>query len=124
METSKPTPPPPLLLTSTGHTFGEWLKAREKMHKWLTGEEVDLLEMFVVDEVTLIRTDIVPIFRPANATNRMAVNWKKKLGIPVWEEVNVMEYKNSKGPKVPELCSIAKSPRPDENTLGEHAKSA
>ncbi len=113
----------PLILTSTGSTFEEWLTAREKLHKFLTGKTVVLREMFRLSEELLDRTDIMPVFRPAGATNRIAMGWKKKLRIKVWEETDVMRYTNSDGPKVPELCFIHRSTRPDEDTLGKETKS-
>ena len=114
---------PPLILTPASPTFGNWLEMREELHKFLTGETVILRDMFTMNDEVLARTDIMPFFRPANATNRMAVDWKKKLGIAVWEETDVMKYKNSKGPKVPELGFISRSVRPDADTLGKNAKS-
>ncbi len=115
----------PLILTGTGNTFADWLSAREKMHEFLTGEKVVLRNMFVVDDKTLARTDIMPFFRPARATNRMALDWKMKLGMnPSYEEVDVMTYRNSEGPKEPQLGFIKRSGRPDKNTLGDNAKSA
>ncbi len=114
--------PPDLSLTAS--TFLAWLEAREKLHFFLTGEEVHIKDMFVVDEATLARTDIMPVFRPAGATNRMALDWKVKLGMkPSYEEVDVMKYKGANGPKVPELYYINRSIRPDENTLGDDAQS-
>lgn len=112
-----------IVLNSTGPIFADWLEAREKLHEFLTGEKVKLCEMFVIPDALLLRNDIMPVFRPAGASNRDAVNWKKKLGIVVWEEIDVMKYENAKGPKAPELCYISRSARPDENTLGEKAES-
>lgn len=111
-------------LTNTGPTFGSWLRAREVLHKYLTGEEVDLCAVFNVPRDLLDRTDIMPVFRPAGATNRMAMNWRVKLGeLAPQEEVKVDEYTNSEGPKVPELYYINRSVKPDPYTLGENAES-
>jgi hypothetical protein len=108
--------------SGAGETFGDWLTACELLHEFDTGEKISLRDMFVIPDELLSRTDIMPVFRPAGASNRDAVNRKKKLGIVVWEETDVMKYKNSKGPKVPELYFISRSARPDENTLGSEAK--
>ncbi len=107
----------------TGPTFGDWIEAREDIHNFLTKESVILRDIFEISDDLIARTDIIPVFRPAGATTRMAVDWKKKLGIKVWEETDVMKYKNSAGPKVPELSFIARLALPDPNTLGRHAKS-
>jgi|GEM_PF-2501088 len=123
VEVTEPRAELPPILTSTGSTFGEWLKAREELHKFFVGESIVLRDEFEMTDELLARTDIMPVFRPIGATNRMAINWKKKLNVNVWEEVDAMWYKNSKGPKVPQLSFIARSERPDENTLGENAKS-
>ncbi len=121
MQTAKPQP---LILTGTGNTLADWLKAREKMHEFLTGEKVNFLDMFVVDDKTLTRTDIMPFFRPAGATNRMALDWKVKLGMnPSYEEVDVMKYRNAGGLNAPQLGFMKRSIRPDEETLGKHAMS-
>lgn len=113
-----------ILNNTTGPTFWEWLEAREKLHKFLTGETVILRDMFEVSDELLARTDIMPFFRPAGATNRIALDWKVKLGMKKsYEEVDVMKYCNSEGPKVPELHCINRSIRPDENTLGRNSKS-
>ncbi len=121
VEISTPQPPN---LTNTGHTFADWLTARERVHDFLTGEAINLRGMFMVPNDLLTRTDIIPVFRPAGATNRVAMDWKVKLGMCAsYEETNVMEYKNSKGPQVFKLYYINKSVRPDEDTLGEKAMS-
>lgn len=113
-----------LILTPINQTFPDWLKAREEIHKFLTGETVILRDMFAMDDELLARTDIMPTFRPAGATNRMALDWKVKLGMnKSYEETNVMKYKNSEGPAVPELCFINRSVTPDKDTLGKKAKS-
>lgn len=115
-------------LRSTGPTFADWLVAREVLHKHLTGETVNLCQMFIIPEATLTRTDIMPVFRLAGATNRMALDWKVKLGMnPSYEEDKqqggVDRYRNANGPTQPQLGFVARSVRPDENTLGKHAKS-
>ncbi len=122
VEQSPESPLPPVL-TSTGNTFADWLTAREEIHKFLTGQKICFRDMFSVTDELLARTDIMPAFRPAGATNRMAIDWKKKLGIEVWEETDVMKYRHAKGPDIPKLCFINRSVRPDESTLGENAKS-
>jgi hypothetical protein len=109
-------------LTSTGPTVADWFSGREDFHRFFTGERIILRDMFSVTDEILSRTDLIPVFRPADATNRMAVRWKQKLGITIWEEVDVMRYKNSAGPGVPELYFINRSVRPDEDTLGKNAK--
>ncbi|MBI2474491.1 MAG: hypothetical protein HYV68_02205 [Candidatus Taylorbacteria bacterium] len=109
-------------LRTTGPTLGHWLAAREELHKFWTGDTIVLRDMFAFTEEQLARTDVIPVFRPVGATNRLAVDWKKKLGISVYEEVDVMGYKNSGGPKKPELYLINRSVRPDEDTLGEGNK--
>lgn len=110
-------------LSKTGPTFGDWLTAREELHKFLTGETIMLRSRFQIPVKILIRTDIMPFFRPAGATNRMALEWKKKLGVSVREEEDVMRYTNSDGSKVHQLGFITRSTRPDVNTLGENKKS-
>ncbi len=110
-------------LTSTGTTFADWLIAREKLHYFFTGETINLSGLFLVNKELLNRKDIMPIFRPAGATNRMAMDWKEKLGIVVWEYVDVMQYKNSEGPKIPELYYINRSLKPDGDTLSGNAAS-
>lgn len=110
-------------LTTTAPTFGDWLTAREKLHLFLTGETVNLREMFIIPDEILSRTDIMPIFRPAGATYRMAMDWKVKLGMASYEEVDVMNYIEANGSQVPELYYINRSIEPDTNTLGDHAKS-
>jgi hypothetical protein len=80
--------------------------------------------MFAVSDELLTRTDIMPFFRPAGATNRIALDWKVKLGMKKsFEELDVMDYMNSDGSNVPQLKYINKSIRPDEDTLGKNAKS-
>jgi hypothetical protein len=111
------------VLTKTGPTLADWLKAREELHRFWTGETIVLRDVFTVTDEDLVRTDLIPVFRPAGATNRMAVDWKKCLGIEVYEEVDVMGYTNSKGSKGSKLYLINRSLRPDEDTLGETAKS-
>jgi hypothetical protein len=119
--TPKPQPPD---LSKTGATFGDWLAAREQLHLFLTGEKVVLRDLFEIPDYVLARNDIMPVFRPAGANNRTALDWKVKLGFqPSYEKVDVMKYINSAGPKVPELYYIHRSIRPDENTLGNYAKS-
>jgi len=112
-------------LRNTGQTFGDWLVAREKLHLFLTGETVVLRDMFAIPDELLSRTDIIPVFRPAGATNRMAMNWQTKLGMnSAYEESpGVDEYKNAGGPEQPELSYISRSVRPDEDTLGKNARS-
>ena len=127
-EPPKAPAPEPLILSATGGTFAEWLGAREKIHTFLTGETVILRDMFVVNDQILARTDIMPVFRPVGVTNRMALDWKVKLGMnPSYEEDanlgGVMRYRNCEGPEVPQLGFINRSVRPDKNTLGDDAKS-
>ena len=111
-------------LTQTGHSFLDWLGAREKLHFFLTGETVNLLEMFIIPPEIFSRTDIMPVFRPARVTNRMALDWKVKLGMkPSYEEVDVMKYGGSNGSQVLELYYINRSVTPDVDTLGDNAKS-
>lgn len=110
-------------LRNIGKTLGDWLHARETLHHFFTGETIVLRDMFILTDEELASTTLMSVFRPTSATNRMAVDWKKKLGVDVYEEVDVMKYKNSKGPKESELYLINRSVRPDEDTLGENAKS-
>ena len=114
-------------LRQTGPTLADWLTARETLHHFFTGETIVLRALFVFTEEELASTTLMPAFRPAGATNRMAVDWKKKMGVEVYEEDahrgGVMMYKNSKGLKESELHLINRSVRPDEGTLGENAKS-
>lgn len=111
-------------LTKTGKTFADWLEAREKIHFFLTGEVIKLREIFEIPEEFLIRTDIMPAFRPVGATNREALDWKVKLGMKAsFEEVGVEEYKDNTGPTKPQLLGIARSVRPDQDTLVNNAKS-
>lgn len=120
-ETQKSLPPD---LKKTGQTFHDWLKARQEIHHFLTGERVDLLKMFIIPDHFLSRTDIMPVFRPVKATNRMAMNWKVKLGMnSSFEEEDVGRYSNSTGQEEPQLAFIRRSVRPDENTLDKNAKS-
>ncbi|MBI1975319.1 MAG: hypothetical protein HYS57_03090 [Parcubacteria group bacterium] len=80
--------------------------------------------MFALTDEELASTSLMPAFRPAGATNRMAIDWKKKIGeIEPYEEMDVMRYKNSKGMREPELYLVNRSIRPDEDTLGDNAKS-
>ncbi len=124
VESAKVPTPEPLILTATGETFAEWLEAREKLHKFLTGETVIFRDMFMMDDRVLARTDIMPVFRPAGATNRMALDWKMKLGMNAsYEEADVMKYKNSRGLDISQLGFIKRSIRPDADTLGKNAKS-
>jgi hypothetical protein len=112
-------------LSSTGQTFRDWIKAREKLHRFLTGETVNLLDMFDVPRELLARTNIMPVFRPAAVTNRMAIDWKIRLGMPEpYEETDVMKYENSEGPEVPTLGFVSRLVRPHNSTLGVHAKSS
>src|SRR3989338_525746 len=118
------TDPPRIIvpnLRSTYPTLAEWLEAREELHKFFTGQSVILRDMFALTDEQLARTDLIPVFRPSGATNRLAVDWKKKLGVDVYEETDVMKYKNSVGPKTPELYLISRSLRPDADTLGDNA---
>lgn len=114
-------------LRSTAPTLADWLKAREELHKFFTGETVLLRDRFVFTDEELASTTLLPVFRPAGATNRMAVNWKKRMGVSVYEEDEskggVMMYKNSQGLKDPELYLISRSVKPDTDTLGNNAKS-
>ncbi len=114
-------------LHQTGPTLADWLTARETLHHFFTGETIVLRALFVFTEEELASTTLMPAFRPAGATNRMAVDWKKKMGVEVYEEDahrgGVMMYKNSEGLKKSELHLINRSVRPDEGTLGENAKS-
>ena len=111
-------------LIKTGKTFADWLTAREILHEFLTGEKVVLREMFSISDELLARTDIMPVFRPAGATNRMAMQWRVKCGeVAPYEEVDVMEYTNSEGPKSPELYYISRSVTPDADALGDNAMS-
>ncbi|MDP3962545.1 MAG: hypothetical protein Q8Q03_01625, partial [bacterium] len=58
VEVSQQTPQQPLILTSTSPTFSEWLKTREEMHKFLTGETVILRDMYEeMNDELLARTD-------------------------------------------------------------------
>jgi len=110
-------------LTGTGPTLFDWLTAREELHRFFTGETIIFRDQFVFTDEQLARTDLIPVFRPSGATNRLAVDWKKKLGVVVYEEVDVMRYKNSVGSKTPELFLISRSVCPDEDTLGKKAMS-
>ncbi len=110
-------------LRQTGPTLADWLKAREELHKFFTGESIVLRDVFAFSDEQLVRTDLIPVFRPVGATNRMAINWKKKLEVQVYEEVDVMKFKNSAGPKTPEMYLINRSVKPDRDTLGKNAKS-
>ncbi|TSC58222.1 MAG: hypothetical protein Greene041679_154 [Parcubacteria group bacterium Greene0416_79] len=111
-------------LRNTGRTLADWLKAREILHRSLTGETVVLTDLFAFTGKELASTSLMPAFRPAGATNRMSIEWKMKMGEGVpYEEADIMRYKNSGGPKEPELYLLNRSPRPDTDTLGEHAKS-
>lgn len=110
-------------LRSTPPTLADWLKAREELHKFFTGEQVVLRDRFSLTEEELASTNLMPAFRPAGATNRMAVEWKLKVGEnKPYEEVDVMRYTNSQGPKQPELYLINRSIKPDADTLGDNAK--
>ena len=109
---------------STGPTLADWLKAREELHKFLTGEQVILRDIFVLTDEELASTSLMPAFHPIGATNRMAIEWKLKMGEnKPYEEVDVMKYTNSQGPKQPELYLINRSVKPDADTLGNNAKS-
>ena len=111
-------------LRKTGQTLADWLKARETLHTFFTGETIVLTDNFAFTEEELASTTLMPAFRSAGATNRMAVDWKKKMGETVpHEEVDVMGYKNSGGPEEPELYLLNRSLRPDEDTLGDSSKS-
>jgi len=109
-------------LSNTGSTLADWLKAREKLHKFFTGETIILRDIFVFTDEDLARTDIMPSFRPIGTTNRTAVRWKKRLGVEVFEEKDVIQYNQSRYGNAPELYFINRSERPDPNTLGENAK--
>jgi hypothetical protein len=123
-EVAKTPEPPKLVLTGTGPTFGAWLVARERLHQFLTEENIVLQDMFEIPEEILARTDIMPVFRPVGASNRIALDWKVKLGMkPSYEEADVMKYRNAEGPKVPQLFFINRSVKPDADTLGKKAKS-
>lgn len=110
-------------LRNTGKTLGDWLKAREILHMFFTGETVVLPEIFVFTDEELASITLMPAFRPAGATNRMAVEWKRQMGEEVFEEADVVEYKNSEGPPTHELYLLNRSVSPDKETLGKHAKS-
>ena len=111
-------------LRKTGPTLADWLKARETLHTFFTGDTIVLTDIFAFTDEELASTSLMPAFRPAGATNRKAVDWKKKMGeTEPYEEVDVMGYKNSGGPNEPELYLLNRSVRPDEDTLGKHAKS-
>ena len=115
--------PQVLNLRSTGFTLADWLKAREELHRFFTGETIVLRDVFAITDEQLASTTLMPTFRPAGATNRMAVKWKKKLGVVVYEEADVMKYSGSKGTKEPELLLINRSVNPDADTLNNNAKS-
>lgn len=111
-------------LRATPPTLGDWLTAREELHQFFTGENIILRDLFALTDEQLASTMLMPAFRPAGATNRMAVEWKLKMGENrPYEEVDVMKYSGSKGSKKPTLCLINRSTSPDEDTLGENAKS-
>ncbi|MDP2593531.1 MAG: hypothetical protein Q8P52_02695 [bacterium] len=114
-------------LRQTGPTLAEWLKAREEMHRFLIGETLVLTDIFALTDDELASTTLMPAFRPAGATNQTAVDWMRRMGTTVFvEDENkggVMRHKNSKGPSKPELYLINRSIRPDEDTLGDNAKS-
>lgn len=109
-------------LRATGVTLADWLIAREKLHYFFIGQKIVLRDIFAVTGKDLTRTDLMPVFRPAGTTNRIAVRWKKRLRIEVDEEEDVMKYTNSRGGNAPELYLINRSERPDKNTLGDNAK--
>lgn len=109
---------------STGPTLAEWLKAREELHKFFTGETIVLTDLFALTPEELASATLMPAFRPAGATNRQAVDWKLKIGETTpFEEVDVMKYKNSNGSKEHELYLLNRSTEPDTDTLGKNAKS-
>ncbi|OHA18981.1 MAG: hypothetical protein A3C08_00705 [Candidatus Taylorbacteria bacterium RIFCSPHIGHO2_02_FULL_47_18] len=111
-------------LLSTPPTLADWLKAREELHKFLTGEQVILRDIFALTDEELASTTLMPAFRPAGATNRNAIYWKIKIGEnKPYEEIDVMKYTNSQGPKQPELYIINRSVTPDDDTVGDKAKS-
>ncbi len=109
-------------LRSIAPTLADWLKAREELHKFFTGETIILRDIFAFEEADLDRTDIMPAFRPAGATNRDVVDWKKKLGVVVYEEADVMKYSGSTGSKESELLLVNRSLCPDDDTLDDNAK--
>jgi len=111
-------------LRSTPPTLATWLTAREKLHTLFTDETVILRDLFALTDEELASTTLMPAFRPKGATNRNAIEWKLKMGeTQPYEEVDVMRYKNSKGLKAHELYLINRSLTPDEDTLGDNAKS-
>lgn len=111
-------------LSQTGPTFGDWLEAREKLFEFQTGLKIAFRDTFALDDQLLARTDIMPTFRPSGATDRTVIRWMTEIGIRTpYEEVDVMVYTNSAGPKVPELYHINRSIQPDKDTLGDNAKS-
>jgi hypothetical protein len=113
---------PPKLRT-TPPPLSDWLKAREELHQFLTGEKIILRDIFSLTEEELASTKLMPAFRPKGATNRDAVNWKVKMGENTpYEEVDVMKYTGSKGGDKPHLFLITRSRTPDADTLGENAK--
>lgn len=113
-----------LSLLSTPPTLADWLKAREELHQFFTGEKVILRDIFSLTDEQLASTTLMPALRPAGATNRMAVEWKIKMGEnKPYEEIDVIKYSRSKGPKNHELLLINRSVKPDADTLGDHAKS-
>lgn len=110
-------------LFSTLPTLGDWLKAREELHKFFTRETIILRDLFSLTDEQLASITLMPAFRPAGATNRMAVEWKLKMGERKPDEkVDVMQYSGSKGPKQSELYLINRSITPDADTLGNNAK--
>ena len=111
-------------LRQTGSTLADWLKGREELHKFFTGETIVLTDLFALTPEELASATLMPAFRPAGATNRQAVDWKLKIGETTpFEEVDVMKYKNSNGSKEHELYLLNRSTEPDTDTLGKNAKS-
>ncbi|TSC84492.1 MAG: hypothetical protein G01um101417_157 [Parcubacteria group bacterium Gr01-1014_17] len=103
-------------------TLSALLTARAALHQFFTKETVDLHDMFVLNEKDLASTNFMPVFRPAGATNKMAVEWKRKMGVSVWVQVDVMRYKNAKGPRVSELYLINRSLYPDRCAAHKEAR--
>lgn len=114
-------------LRTTGPPLADWLKAREELHRFFTGETIVLRDLFVLTDEELASTTLMPAFRPVGATNLQAVEWKRRMGVQVFVEDEakggVMRYRNSRGPKKPELYLINRSVTSDAGTLGDNAKS-
>jgi hypothetical protein len=106
----------PVLFKAEDADLNFWLQKSQEFTKKFFGVEVDFRKFEIPKQFPW--GSVLPVFDPGNITNRQAIEVLQKLGLKVWEEVDVMEYTGSEVGGKPSLTFIQKLISPDGETMG------